>query len=125
MKKKLDATSTLDTLGRITREHPNEISALDNVIRIASRLVRTTADNRRMDDYISTAQLGITIASLGLGMYGEEKLAEAFMPVVARLPVSTEAAAHGAAAMIAPSGLLTATAVMFGTVNETVAPLVG
>ncbi|NUP08756.1 MAG: cellulose synthase [Polyangiaceae bacterium] len=39
LEEKLGAASTLDALARITHEHPAEIGALDNVIRIASRLV--------------------------------------------------------------------------------------
>jgi magnesium and cobalt exporter, CNNM family len=44
--------------------------------RLARLVVRVLRDSVRRDRYIATAQLGISVASLLLGMYGEHALAE-------------------------------------------------
>ncbi len=49
-----------------------------------ARQVQEILDSpKKQDHYIATAQLGITVASLGLGMYGEPKIAEFIEPYLA------------------------------------------
>jgi len=61
----------------------------------------------KQDRYIATAQLGITIASLGLGMYGEPRIAEFIEPYLGLIVEDPHAAiVHTVASFIA-LGLLT------------------
>ena len=68
----------------------------------AARLVaRILRDPRETDRFIATAQLGITVASLGLGMYGEHLLAEWLGEVFAGWGAGRWIAAHTLGSVIA------------------------
>ncbi|HEY7768075.1 hemolysin family protein [Longimicrobium sp.] len=70
----------------------------DAAARIVSNILK---DPRRQDRYIATAQLGITVASLGLGMYGEHVLAEWIGHWLVGLGPLREAGAHTLASVLA------------------------
>lgn len=76
------------------------------------RLARTVAgileNPARLDRYVATAQLGITFASLGLGMYGEHKLAgfiEGWLLAAGFEGFGATLSAHGVAVVIAIAGI--------------------
>jgi CBS domain containing-hemolysin-like protein len=66
-----------------------------------ARLREILHDPRSQDRYLATAQIGITIASLGLGMYGEEVVAGWLEAPFERLGPLAPVAAHGLASAVA------------------------
>jgi CBS domain containing-hemolysin-like protein len=67
----------------------------------AARLVEwIQRDANRQDRFIATAQLGITAASLGLGMYGERVLADGIRATLAAVEAPTWLSAHGIASAV-------------------------
>lgn len=67
----------------------------------ADRVARTLRDQILQDRYIATAQLGITLASLGLGMYGETVLAASISRAASGSGLPVWLASHAAAGLIA------------------------
>lgn len=69
--------------------------------RLALAVQAILRDPKRQDRYIATAQLGITVASLGLGMYGEHVLADWIYHRLGNLGGPAWLASHGLASVVA------------------------
>jgi CBS domain containing-hemolysin-like protein len=78
--------------------------------RFSQRLLAVLTSPPHQDRYVATAQIGITLASLGLGMYGEHELARLLAPIVGPIPMIGGAALAGALAL----GALTLAHIVFG-----------
>jgi CBS domain containing-hemolysin-like protein len=82
----------------VPRSSVDRLAARGN--RTARILQTILRDARLQDRFIATAQLGITLASLGLGMYGEHALAQAIAGWLEQLGAGRWIAAHTIAAVI-------------------------
>ena len=81
--------------------------------RLAKRVAAILAEPKQQDRYIATTQIGISIASLGLGMYGEHIMAEWIARWLEPYDASPWIAAHGLASGIA-IGILTYMHIVIG-----------
>jgi CBS domain containing-hemolysin-like protein len=68
---------------------------------MAGRILHVITSPPAQDRYIATAQLGITLASLGLGMYGEHTLAVMLEPRLEWIGEARFITAHAAASVVA------------------------
>ena len=78
--------------------------------RLAGRLLGILESPQQQDRYIATSQLGITLVSLGLGIYGEHVLAGLLQVRLGYVPFVGAAALAGALAL----GTLTLVHIVFG-----------
>src|SRR5436190_13831497 len=69
--------------------------------RMARAVQSVLRDPQNQDRYIATAQLGITVASLGLGMYGEHVVADSIYALIERPSVPVWLVAHCLASVVA------------------------
>ena len=80
---------------------------------LAQRVRRVLENPKRTDRYIATTQIGISVASLGLGMYGEHVLAEWIAHQLEPYDANPWIAAH-AMASVAAIGVLTYLHIVIG-----------
>jgi CBS domain containing-hemolysin-like protein len=69
--------------------------------RLAQRVQRILDTPKQQDRYIATTQIGISVASLGLGMYGEHVVADWVAQALAPLGENRWIAAHTVATIVA------------------------
>lgn len=69
--------------------------------RLAKVLLPVLEDSHRLDNYIAASQVGITLSSIVLGIYGQRQVAPLLEPLLLYLPFLNErAAAAGVAAVL-------------------------
>jgi CBS domain containing-hemolysin-like protein len=69
--------------------------------RVARRVLEVLRDRSRQNRYLATAQIGITLVSLGLGMYGEHVVADWLFMFLEQYTALAAAFAHTIASVIA------------------------
>lgn len=69
--------------------------------RMARALLPVLEDPQRLDNYIAASQVGITLSSIVLGIYGQRQVAPLIEPLLLRLPfLDEQVAAAGVAAIL-------------------------
>lgn len=76
--------------------------------RLARTLLPVLQDPHKLDNYIAASQVGITLSSIVLGIYGEQQIAPLIEPWIANLPIGADPAtgSHLAASGIASTLVL-------------------
>lgn len=87
---------------------------VDEGVARAQSILDTVESRQKQDQYIATAQLGITIASLGLAMYGEPQIAHFIEPYLENLWFEPSHELVGSIGYVLALGMLTYLHVVVG-----------
>lgn len=69
--------------------------------RLAKLLLPVIEDHHKLDNYIAASQVGITLSSIVLGIYGQQQIAPLLTPVLQNLPIiDSEVAAAGLSSLL-------------------------
>jgi CBS domain containing-hemolysin-like protein len=83
----------------VPRPSIERLASLGNTL--ARRVLRILDSAKRRDRYLATTQIGVSLASLGLGMYGEHVVAESIAAWLEPLNVAKWVAAHTIGSVVA------------------------
>lgn len=89
----------------IVASRKHKLEALGATGASADRVRELLANVRKQDRYVAVAQLGITMATIGLGMYGEPSIASWLYAPLERIPGVTYGLAHLIGTIIAISAM--------------------
>ena len=67
---------------------------------VAKMVLPVLEDHHKLDNYIAASQVGITISSVVLGIFGQQQIAPRIAPLLAELSFITEVAAAGISATL-------------------------
>ena len=98
------------------------VQAANEGSRLAKMLLPIIEDSHKLDNYIAASQVGITLTSIALGIYGEQQITPLIEPLLEQLPfISDEAAAAGVAAVLVLLVLTTLQVVLSELVPKSIA----
>jgi putative hemolysin len=85
----------------VSSRRPRIIHLADAGNRLARTILPVLEDPHKLDNYIAASQVGITVSSIVLGIYGQRQIAPRIEPWLGSLPLGGfEVAAAGAAALL-------------------------
>ena len=99
----------------VSIQKPRITKQADDGSKLAKQILEIISDSHKINRFFTVAQVGITLVSLALGMYGEHKLADAFINLFGKLDWNLigEAEAHAISIVLAV-GFLTYLHVVIG-----------
>lgn len=98
------------------------LQAANEGSRLAKLLLPIIEDSHRLDNYIAASQVGITLSSVVLGIYGQQQIAPLIEPLLARLPfITSQVAAGGIAALLVLMALTTLQVILGELVPKSIA----
>ena len=102
----LNALYVAGEFSLVSARRTRMIRLADEGNRLAQVVLPVLEDPRKLDNYIAASQVGITLSSIVLGIYGQQRIAPLIEPWLARLPLGglssggSEVAAAGSAAIL-------------------------